>query len=83
MLEISSRDTREGFWRVNANKDLIEYGHEVLRQVREKIDVMFIHVKVHSTNGGNDRADLLVHQWGKSDGPFSRMRRGGGEEGAC
>ena len=71
----------EGFWRVNCNKDLIEYGQEVLRQVREKRDVTFIHVKGHSTDGGNDRADLLV-QWGKSDGPFSRMRRGGGGEGA-
>ena len=50
----------EGFWRVNCNKDLIEYGQEVLRQVRKKRDVTFIHVKGHSTDGGNDRADLLV-----------------------
>ena len=42
--------------------------------------VAFVHVQGHSTNGGNDRADDLV-QVGKLEGPFSRMRLGGGGEG--
>ena len=71
----------EGFWRVNCNKDLIDLGKDLLRQVREKRTVTFVHVKGHSEDGGNDRADLLV-QWGKSDGPFSRMCVAGDGEGA-
>ena len=50
----------EGFWRVNCNKDLIDLGKDLLRQVREKRTVTFVHVKGHSEDGGNDRADLLV-----------------------
>jgi hypothetical protein len=37
-----------------------------------------VHVKGHSANGGNDRADELV-QWGKTGGPYCRVREGGGE----
>eukprot|EP01052_Picozoa_sp_SAG31_P010129 SAG31_NODE_545_length_14238_cov_15.518849_16_plen_97_part_00 len=37
-----------------------------------------MHVKGHSDDGGNDRADELV-QWGKEDGPYARLREGGGE----
>ena len=33
----------------------------------------FIHVRGHSDDVGNDRADLLV-QWGKEEGPYSRLR---------
>ena len=41
----------------------------------------FIHVKGHSDDGGNDRADELV-QWGKEPGPYCRMQLNGeGEEG--
>eukprot|EP01052_Picozoa_sp_SAG31_P020333 SAG31_NODE_1523_length_8012_cov_39.769240_8_plen_59_part_00 len=42
----------------------------LLRQVRARRKVTFIHVKGHST--GNDRADELAW-WGKEDGPFSRL----------
>jgi hypothetical protein len=38
----------------------------------------WVHVKGHSTDGGNDRADELV-QWGKTGGPYCRVREGGGE----
>ena len=40
-----------------------------------------MYVKGHSADGGNDGADDLG-QVGKSDGSFSRMRLGGGGEGA-
>ena len=76
-----ARNQLEGYWRVNCNKDLIEVRHDFLRRVRVQREVTFVHVKGHSTDGGNDRADKLV-QWGKSEGPFSRMQIGGGEEGA-
>jgi hypothetical protein len=42
--------------------------------------VTFVHIKGHSADGGNDRADLLV-QWGKTDGPYSRILEVGGVEG--
>ena len=50
----------EGFWRVNCNKDLIDLGQNLLRQVRMKRTVTCVHSKGHSANGGNDRVDLLV-----------------------
>jgi ribonuclease HI len=50
----------EGAWRVNCNKALIEVGQDLLRRVRVQREVTFIHVKGHSTDGGNDRADKLV-----------------------
>jgi hypothetical protein len=37
-----------------------------------------VHVKGHSADGGNDRANELV-QWGKTGGPYCRVREGGGE----
>eukprot|EP01050_Picozoa_sp_SAG11_P013677 SAG11_NODE_1615_length_4578_cov_6.001786_6_plen_147_part_00 len=40
--------------------------------------VHWVHVKGHSKDGGNERADELV-QWGKGDGPYCRLREGGGE----
>jgi ribonuclease HI len=71
----------EGFWRKNCNAELITEGQSLLARVRTTRNVTFVHVKGHSADGGNDRADDLV-QVGKSEGPFSRMRLGGGGEGA-
>ena len=65
----------EGCWAVKANHQLIRYGQEVLKKVRKTRSVTFIHVKGHSSDGENDRADELV-QWGKSDGPFTRLGQG-------
>ena len=39
-----------------------------------------MHVKGHSGDGGNDRADELV-QWGKEEGPYARLRALGAGEG--
>eukprot|EP01052_Picozoa_sp_SAG31_P004550 SAG31_NODE_189_length_20842_cov_12.518151_18_plen_200_part_00 len=43
--------------------------------------VCFKVCKGHSADGGNDRADELVQcqQWGKSNGPYARLRDGGRE----
>jgi hypothetical protein len=38
----------------------------------------WVHVKGHSADGGNNRADKLV-QWEKTSGPYCRVREGGGE----
>ena len=40
----------------------------------------FIHVKGHSSDGGNDRADELAW-WGKEEGPYSRLASDGSGEG--
>jgi ribonuclease HI len=69
-------DELEGFWRKNCNAALITKGQSLLARVRLTRSVTFVHVKGHSANGGNDRADDLV-QVGRSMGPFSRMRLGG------
>ena len=38
----------------------------------------WVHIKGHSSDGGNDRADELV-QWGKSLGLYCWLREGGSE----
>jgi hypothetical protein len=38
-----------------------------------------VHVKGHSADGGNDRADELV-QWGKTGGPYCQVRGCGQSE---
>jgi hypothetical protein len=40
--------------------------------------VQWVHVKGHSADGGNDRADKLV-QWGKTGGPYCWVWEGGVE----
>ena len=42
--------------------------------------IVFIHVKGHSDNDGNDKADERV-QWGKEDGPYCRFTTNGEPEG--
>ena len=51
-------------------------------QVRQQRAVTFVHVKGHSGDPGNDRADELV-QWGKHDSDeYARFRVDGTGEGA-
>eukprot|EP01052_Picozoa_sp_SAG31_P063397 SAG31_NODE_22325_length_528_cov_0.743590_1_plen_71_part_01 len=54
------------------NLDAAKCLRDILHQVRQQRKVTFIHVKGHSTDGGNDRADELAW-WGKEAGPFSRL----------
>ena len=52
----------------------------MLAEVEKCRVVHWVHVKGHSGDGGNDRADELV-QWGKEAGPFARLRALGAGEG--
>ena len=57
-------------------------GKELLSRVRQQRAVTFVHVKGHSGDPGNDRADELVH-WGKQDSDeYARFREDGTGEGA-
>ena len=68
-----------GRWQPNANVALVVWARKLLADVEATgRTVHWVHVKGHSADGGNDRADALV-QWGKGDGPFARLREGGGE----
>ena len=70
----------EGWWRKNKNAELIEAVQKVLEQVQRSSDVTFIHVRGHIGEEGNERADRLV-QWGKTEGPYSRLKVASGGEG--
>ena len=60
---------------------MIATAQQLLAQVRESSPVTFVHVRGHTGEAGNERADRLV-QWGKTAGPYSRLSRCGGREGA-
>ena len=69
------------------NKALVAWGTELLAKVRTRRTVAFVHVKGHSTDGGNERADELTW-WAREAGPYVRVTedvRGGfgGMEGDC
>ena len=67
--------------------DIVREGRSLLGKLRS---VYFVHVKSHQDDAkgaatdsnvlGNIRADTLV-QWGKEDGPYSRLRDGGADDG--
>eukprot|EP01050_Picozoa_sp_SAG11_P004505 SAG11_NODE_290_length_11190_cov_12.004872_4_plen_133_part_00 len=68
-----------GRWQPNANVALVEWARKLLADVEATgSTVHWVHIKGHSSDGGNDRADDLV-QWGKASGPYCRRREGGGE----
>eukprot|EP01052_Picozoa_sp_SAG31_P006529 SAG31_NODE_301_length_18103_cov_13.772551_12_plen_188_part_00 len=67
-----------GRWKPNANHALVEWTRKLLAEVEAVRTVHWVHVKGHSADGGNDRADALV-QWGKGNGPYARLRNNGGE----
>eukprot|EP01050_Picozoa_sp_SAG11_P035497 SAG11_NODE_13046_length_672_cov_1.797557_1_plen_129_part_01 len=68
-----------GRWEPNANIALVMWARKLLKEVEMTGQtVHWVHVKGHSKDGGNERADELV-QWGKGDGPYCRLRDGGGE----
>ena len=69
-----------GRWQPNSNQHLVQWARGLLAQVQESREVHWVHVKGHSGDGGNDRADELV-QWGKEEGPYARLRALGEGEG--
>ena len=58
----------------------MQWARGLLAQVEQKRKVHWVHVRGHSGDGGNDRADELV-QWGKRRGPYARLRALGEGEG--
>ena len=69
-----------GRWQPNSNQHLVQWARGLLAQVQESREVHWVHVRGHSGDGGNDRADELV-QWGKEEGPYARLRALGAGEG--
>ena len=71
-----------GIWRPKTNKDIASLCNETFKRENErrKGGVIFIHVKGHSDNKGNDKADERV-QWGKETRPYCRFRTDGSTEG--
>ena len=65
----------QGKWTVKkrAVKEIVAWAQELLAEVRTTRNVHFIHVRGHSSDDGNDRADALV-QWGKKKPDRSRLR---------
>jgi hypothetical protein len=54
------------------------FEYAMIREPPASRTVHWVCVKGHLVDGGNDRADELV-QWGKGEGPYCRLREGGGE----
>ena len=77
-----ARNVTGGIWKPKANKGISALCYKAFcaENARRKGGVTFIHVKGHSGNGGNDKADDRV-QWGKGDGPYCRFRPNGTCEG--
>ena len=69
-----------GRWQPNTNVNVVQWARGLLAQVEQKRKVHWVHVRGHSGDGGNDRADELV-QWGKGSGPYTRLRALGEGEG--
>ena len=59
---------------------VVLWARGLLAEVEKTRTVHWVHVKGHSGDGGNDRADELV-QWGKEEGPYARLRALGAGEG--
>ena len=55
----------EGNWKARTNIDAVGRSAALLEEVRRSNDAHLIHVKGHSADGGNDRADELAW-WGSA-----------------
>ena len=69
-------------WNAKANKGIAKLCQDALTAENERRQggVHFVHVKGHSEDKGNDKADERV-QWGKVTGPFCRFRSDGTSQG--
>ena len=69
--------------RMNALNSLVAWVRKLLAEVEESgRTVHWVHVKGHSPDGGNDKADERV-QWGKEAGPMLGCGRGAAMERAA
>ena len=66
----------EGIIEPSTNLQVIRATQELLRRVRERREVHFVHIKGHADDEGNSRADELAW-WGKEVGPFSQISQDG------
>eukprot|EP01048_Picozoa_sp_COSAG05_P012109 COSAG05_NODE_1190_length_5573_cov_33.432590_3_plen_287_part_00 len=71
-----------GIWKPKKNKSISARCYDAFceENKRRKGGIVFIHVKGHSDNDGNDKADERV-QWGKEEGPYCRFTTNGEPEG--
>ena len=71
-----------GVWKPKKNKSISARCYDAFceENKRRKGGIVFIHVKGHSDNDGNDKADERV-QWGKESGPYCRFTTNGDPEG--
>ena len=69
-------------WNARANKGIAKLCQDALTAENERRQggVHFVHVKGHSEDKGNDKADERV-QWGKVAGPYCRFRSNGTSQG--
>eukprot|EP01051_Picozoa_sp_SAG22_P027188 SAG22_NODE_8974_length_617_cov_1.194981_2_plen_137_part_01 len=66
--------------RRGARAAMIHSAQILVEKVQEERQLDFIHVKGHSADGGNDRADQLV-SYGKQElAPYSRLRVSGHDQ---
>ena len=67
-----------GLWKPKTNKGIASLCHEhfLAESERRKGGVHLIHIKGHSDQLGNEKADERV-QWGKENGPYCRFRLDG------
>ena len=61
-----------GRWQPNTNTNVVQGARGLLAEVEKSRTVHWVHVKGHSGDGGNDRADELL-QWGKEEGPYDHI----------
>ena len=71
-----------GMWKPKTNKGIASlcHGHFLTESERRTGGVHLIHIKGHSDQLGNEKADERV-QWGKENGPYCRFRLDGTSEG--
>eukprot|EP01047_Picozoa_sp_COSAG01_P105812 COSAG01_NODE_34983_length_539_cov_0.636364_1_plen_153_part_10 len=69
-------------WNPRKNKGIAKLCQDAYtaENIRRAGGVHFIHVKGHSKDKGNDKADERV-QWGKDSGPYCRFRNDGSSQG--
>jgi len=80
---VYAKNVTTGFWKPRKNKGIAKMCADALKAECERRDggVHFVHVKGHSGDVGNDKADDRV-QWGKAEGPYCRFRADGTWEGS-